>query len=54
MGEQIITCVVAQSDLKIWNGEKYLSTKLGQEIELPKMIARLEAKNGFVRMIGPK
>lgn len=54
MGEQIIRCIVAKPDLKIWDGKGYLKPKIGQEIELPKNIARLEARNGFIRMIVPK
>lgn len=52
--DQIMQCVVAKSDIKLWDGKKYIMAQLGQEVELPKRIARLEAKNGFVRMIGPK
>ena len=54
MKEEAIQCVVAQADLKLWDGKKYIMAELGQEIELPKKIARLEAKNGFVRMTGSK
>jgi len=52
--DQMMQCIVAKSDLKLWNGQEYIMTELGQEVELPKRIARLEAKSGFVRMIGPK
>lgn len=54
MEEQIMRCMVAKPDIKIWDGKEYIMAELGQEIELPKKIARLEAKSGFVRMIGPK
>jgi hypothetical protein len=54
MKEEMIQCVAAKADIKLWTGKKYIMAELGQEIELPKDIARLEAKSGFVRMIGPK
>jgi uncharacterized protein YlzI (FlbEa/FlbD family) len=54
MEEAIMICVAAKPGIKLWDGKKYIVAELGQEIELPKSIARLEAKSGFVRLIGPK
>jgi len=54
MEEEMIRCVAARAGIKLWTGKEYIIAELGQEIELPKKIARLEAKSGFVRMIGPK
>jgi len=52
--EPIFLCIVAKQDLKIWNGKEYIRPEICDEIDLPKSIARLEARHGFVRLIGPR
>lgn len=52
--EQILRCIVAKQDLKMWNGTEYIRPSIGEEIELPKKLARMQARDGFVRIIGPK
>jgi hypothetical protein len=52
--ERIIRCIVAKQDLKMWNGKEYIRPDIGEEIELPNKLARMQARDGFVRIIGPK
>jgi len=52
MEKEMVHCVVIKPDLKIWDGNKYQFVTIGDDVGLPKGIARIEAKAGFVRIVG--